>query len=130
MTTCEFITIRGAALLIGPSYHYADFWPCQTKASETFFFYLQKSKLHKLCRNEQCEKNRITFLNGPTHQAACWQIALPDCVTLNVEADCFIQSSLCDNHNHKELLIACSCLFLCFDPVRVQLHAKELTHRR
>ena len=70
MTTYEFIIIRGAALLIGLSYHYADFWPCQTKASETFFSYLYKIKLHKLCRNEQCEKNWITFLNEPTHQAA------------------------------------------------------------
>ena len=120
MTTCEFIIIRGAGLLIGPSYHYADFWPCQTKASETFFSHLYKSKLHKLCKNEQCLKNWITFLSGPTHQAACWQIAWPDCVTLNVEADYFIQSSLFDNRNDKELPIACSCLFPCFDRVRVQ----------
>ena len=82
MTTCEFIIIRGAALLIGPSYHYTDFWPCQTKASETLFSHLYESKLRKLCRNEQCEKNWITFLNVPTHQAACWQITWPDCVTL------------------------------------------------
>ena len=105
ITSCEFIIIRGAALLIGPSYHYTDFWPCQTKASKTLFSHLYESKLRKLCRNEQCEKNWITFLNGPAHQAACWQITWPDCVTLNVEADCFIQSSFCDNHNDKELPI-------------------------